>query len=199
VSDAGASADVAEVSKPTALMDEWVTRVLGAHIARGGVNEAAARFEAARPKEAPKTATTANLLAAMARAAPDGLPATLSSMIPRFLLAIESEPHMDARPMVQDASVPPQDQVLTLADSLNALLRSARRWEELLDQAEQADSTIDKMEEAGPDAAQQKDYEGLVTSYNATRLAALAEEERCMQLADALATEFRAAQAAAAQ
>ena len=202
MSDAAASVNVAEPGRPTALMDEWVTRVLGVSIARPGAGEAAVRFEAARPKEAPKTAMTASLLAAMARATPEAaeaLPAVLSGMIPRFLLAIENEPHMDARPMAPGAPLPPQDQLLTVADSLNAVLRSARRWEALLDQAEQADGTIDKMEEAERGAARQHDYEDLVGSYNATRLAALGEEERCMQLVDALATEFRAAQEAAAR
>jgi hypothetical protein len=193
---------VAEISKPTALMDQWVAQVLGFPIARNRASEAAPRFEAARPKEAPSTAMTGNLLATMARAAPDAaeeLPAILSGMIPRFLLAIQNEPHMDAQPMVQGATVPAQDQVLAVADSLNAVLGSARRWEALLDQAEQADGTIDKMEEAERGAARQHDYEDLVGSYNATRLAALGEEERCMQLVDALATEFRAAQEAAAR
>jgi hypothetical protein len=202
VSDASASAGVGSISKRTALVDEWVTRVLGYQFAPAGRGEAAARFEAARPKEAPNTAMTANLLATMARAAPEAaeeLPAILSGMIPRFLLAIQNEPHMDAQPMVQDAVVPAQDQVLAVADSLNAVLSSARRWEALLDQAEQADATIDKMEEAERDAAQQKEYEELVPSYNTTRLAALAEEARCMQLVDTLATEFRAAQGAAAR
>jgi len=202
VSDAGASVKVAGTSKPAALMDEWVARVLGFHIPRVGGGEAASRFEAARPKEAPMAAMTGNLLATMARAAPEAaeeLPAILSGMIPRFLLAIQNEPHMDAQPMVQGALVPAQDQVLAVADSLNAVLRSARQWEALLDQAEQADATIDKTKEAERDAAQQKEYEELVASYNATRSAALAEEDRCMQLVAALSAEFRAAQGAAAR
>jgi len=184
-----------------ALMDEWVARVLGVQIARGGAGDVAAQLVSARPKEAPKAAMTANLLATLARAAPeadDELPEILSAMIPRFLLAIENEPHMDAQPMQQGAPVAPQDQVLSVADSLNALLRSARRWEELLDQAETADGTIDTLEKSERDESQQKDYEDLVGSYNAERVAALQEEENCMQLVDALAREFRAAQAAAA-
>jgi len=189
------------MSKSTALMDEWVTQVLGWRFPSGG-GEAAARFEAARPNEAPSAAMTRNLLATMARAAPEAaeeLPAILSGMIPRFLLAIQNEPHMDARPLAQGASVAAQDQVLAVADSLNAVLGSARRWEALLNQAEQADGTIDKMEEAERDAARQKEYEELVVSYNATRSAALAEEARCTQLLTALFAEFSAAQGAAAQ
>ncbi len=187
-------------------MEEWVTRVLGWHFGAppGGPpgSDAAARFEAARPAEAPKAAMTANLLAAMARAAPDAaeeLPAILAGMIPRFLLAIQSEPNMDAQPMAEGTQVSAQDQMLAVANSLNAVLRSARLWETLLGQAEQADGTIDSMEKTARDPTQQKDYEELVTSYNATRMAALAEETRCEQLVTALAAEFRAAQTVAAQ
>lgn len=188
------------MNQPTALMDEWVTRVLGCGLPGG--DEAPARFESTRPNETPRTAMTGNLLAMMARVAPvrsEELPAILSEMIPRFLLVIQNEPHMDARPMTQGAPVTAQDQVLAVADLFNAVLRSARRWEELLGQAEQADGRIDKMEQSERDAPQQKEYEELVVSYNAARLAALDEEARCMQLVNALFAEFSAAQGTAAQ
>jgi hypothetical protein len=181
-----------------AAKEAWVTQVLGCRFDH--TNEAASRFESGRPKEAPKTATTGNLLAAMARAMPeaaDGLPAVLSGMIPRFLLAIENEPRMDAQPLSEGSTVPAQDQLLGIADSLNAVLRSARRWEELLGQAEDADRIIDEIEAADRDEAQQETYENTVTSYNATRVAALREEERCMQLVNALAKEFQAVQGSA--
>ena len=185
------------MSKRDGRTDEWVTRVLGVHFVAAPEAEAAARFEAVRPAGAPKAVMTANLLAAMARAAPDTaeeLPAILSGMIPRFLLAIQSEPPMDAQPMVEGTKVSAPDQMLAVADSLNAVLRSARLWETLLGKAEQADGTINRMERLQRDPTQQQDYEALVTSYNATRIAALAEETRCEQLVAALAAEFRAAQ-----
>jgi hypothetical protein len=179
-------------------MDEWLTRVLGYRFG----SDPSARLEAARPADAPSMAMTGNLLATMARVAPgapEELPEILAGMIPRFLLAIQSEPHMQAEPLTEGAPVPAQDQVLGVADSLNAVLRSAQRWEDLLGQAEQADRDIDQMEAAERDPALQEKYEQAVAEYNATRSASLAEEARCMQLVDNLAAEFRAAQGAASR
>lgn len=183
----------------TAAMDEWVSRVLGYRFAPSA-GSVAARFEAARSQDAPKAALTGSLLAAMSRVTPEAqdLPAILSGMVPRFLLAIQNEPNMDARLLVPGATVSAQDQVLGVADSHNAVLRSARRWEALLAQAEKADATIGGMQNAERDAERQAAYEELVASYNAIRTAALEEEARCMELVASLAAEFRAAQAAAA-
>ncbi len=197
MSRANIKAGVPLMSETTEARDEWITRVPGYHFSP----QPSAPFDATRPPAAPSTAMTGNLLAIMiARAAPgapEELLGVLSGMIPRFLLAIQNEPHMEAQPLSEGAPVPAQDQVLTVADSLNAALRSARRWEELLDQAEQADREIDEMEAADRDEAQQATYEQTVASYNATRSAALAEEARCMELVDTLAVEFRAIQRAA--
>ncbi len=188
------------MAEHSAAMGEWVTRVLGVRLAPAG-DVSVARLEAARPAEAPRTAMTGSLLSAMARVEPKPaaeLPAVLSGLIPQFLLAIQNEPHMAAEPMVSGGAMPAQDQVLGVADGLNAVLRSARRWEALLQEAEQGDATLDTMQ-ADRDAAKQDEYDDLVGSYNATRLAALAEEARCMKLAAALATEFRALQSGAVQ
>lgn len=184
----------------TALTDSWIVRVLGCTLPRAEDGVASARFQAVRPAEGLSSAMTDNLLSAMTRAAPElaaELPAVLGGLIPRFLLAIQNEPRMEAHPMTEGTVVHAQDQLLGVADSLNAVLRSARRWEALLDEAEQGDRTLDGMQKTERDAAQQAEYENLVAAYNATRLAALAEEERCMQLVDELAKAFRAAQAAA--
>jgi hypothetical protein len=196
VSRANIKAGVTLMSETTKARDAWITRVIGYRFSP----QPSAPFDATRPTDAPSTAMTGNLLAMIARAAPgapEELLGVLSGMIPRFMLAIQNEPHMEAQPLSEGAPVPAQDQVLTVADSLNAALRSARRWEELLDQAEQADREIDEMEAADRVEAQQATYEQTVASYNATRSAALAEQARCMELVDTLAAEFRATQRAA--
>jgi len=188
------------MGEPNANQREWIIRVLGIAPPAGG--QAAALLEAVRPNETPASPMTSNFLAALGRVsanAAEELPAILSGMIPRFLLTVQSEPSMDAQPMVEGASIAAQDQLLVVADSLNAALRSARRWEALLDQAESANREIDEMEAAERGVAQQEGYAETVASYNATRLEALAEQARCQALVETLATEFRAAQGAAAQ
>ena len=179
--------------------DEWVTRVLGVRFA---IQPAALSFEAVRPTDKPGAPMTDNLLAALARTAPvapEELPTVLEGMIPRFLLAMAGEPHMEAAPLGEGASLPGPDQVLTVADSLNAALRSARRWEALLDQAKEADKEVDGFEALDRDAAQQEHYERAVVGYNVTRLSSLEEQARCMDHVRTLATEFRAAQTAASR
>jgi len=198
--EANASIKAGDNARAADLIGQLRSQLGAGELAPEARTQAAAAFEAARPSQAPGAPMTGSLLAAMARAAPEAaeeLPSVLAGMIPRFLLAIQNEPNMQAQPMQPGATLPTQDQLLMVADSLNAVLRSARLWESLLNQAETADGTIDELEQADRDEAAQKDYEDLVTSYNGTRSAALAEEANCMQLVAALAAEFRAAQATA--
>ena len=140
---------------------------------------------------------TGNVLGMLSRAqadSPQEVPGVLAGMIPRFLLAMQNEPQMGAKPLERGAPVPSEDRLLTVADSLNTVMRSARRWEALLKEAEAANRMIDELERSERDETKQKQYETLVTSYNATRMAALSEEERCNALVAALAAEYRASQ-----
>lgn len=185
----------------TTVKDAWVRAVLGVDLT-GGSAEPMARLEETRPREAPSQDMMRTLLASIARITPgtdSDLPALLFDMIPRFLLMIQNEPPMDAPKLEPGAELPVSDQALTVANALNAVLRSARQWESLLDTAEQASVEIDRLEQTERGEEQQVRYEDLVASYNDTRVTALAEQARCLELVATLGAEFRAAQSMASQ
>jgi hypothetical protein len=172
--------------------NEWVSRVLG--VSFSAAASATRQPAAARPDAPPKTALTENLLAAITRALPGdaaALPAALAKIVPRFLLAALAEPPMDTPALAAGQALGAQDKALDLADALNAVMRSARKWDDLISQAETMNSALDAMEATERDAAAQEQYESATLDYNATRAAALAEEQRCQALLNALVAAAR--------
>jgi hypothetical protein len=126
--------------------EQWIELFLGAGLAASASRLASS----ARPTRPPTKAVTQALLT-VARDVQlpeddDALPDALVSHAARFLASVVGEPNFQAARLEEGADVAAEDQMLALADELDAIARANRQWSLLLDKAEDAEAALIKIE-----------------------------------------------------
>jgi hypothetical protein len=177
-----------------------------AEVARlaAGAAGAARLANAVRPKAAPRAALSRKLVTDIAAqplpARVADLPAQVAASVPAFLISMVSEAPQSSQPLQAGATVETQDQMLGVADSLNAVLRSMRKWEQFLARGEDLARRLDQLDRrkaAGDDEAE-VEAEVALAAYNTARSAGLREQARAQQLLQGLMREYEALQREAA-
>ncbi len=165
----------------------------------------AAKLAAAkRPDAPPRTALSDKLAADIAaRPLPErlaDLPGQVAEMVPAFLMSMTSELAQTSKPLASGAPLEKQDQMLGMADTLNAAMRSLRKWEQLVGQGETAGRRLDELErlKAQGDVEAEVEADGVLATYNAARAAGLEEQARTQRLVQTLRDEYQALQSAEA-
>jgi hypothetical protein len=153
------------------------------------------------PGAPPRKALTDDLLKAVAaKSLPENVedvPGFVAELVPKFLMTMGSELSQTSQVLQAGAAVPAQDQMLSVADTLNAAMRSMKKWEDFLSQGGAAGKRLDELEKAkqGGDEGAYAESETVLASYNAARGGGLAEQARTLKLVHALLAEYKGLQA----
>lgn len=189
--------------------DGWILRVLGIDLKTERLSgaddlgvteeslvalfEKAAKLVGAERPDGPAKSTTSNRLLeiAMTNKAPDdplAMSGHLAKFVPGFLATIESERPVTSKPLEPGEKLGGQDQILGLADFFAAAQRSLIRWERLLDETEQANSELDRLESATP--RDEDDYLGMLATYNRLRTDSLHAQSEALPLLASLKEKY---------
>jgi hypothetical protein len=127
----------------------------------------------------------------------EDVPGDIVKLVPKFLMTMASELSQTSQGLQSGAALPAQDQMLSVADTLNAAMRSMKKWEDFLSQGEAAGKRLDELEKAkqGGDEGAYAESETVLASYNAARAGGLAEQARTLKLVHALLAEYKGLQA----
>jgi hypothetical protein len=191
---------------PSKEQSEWVERVLNVRVEQAAspqealkasltalVGKAGKIADAARPSAPPRQLAAGRLLNAIAEkpapADPAEAPAHVADFLPGFLVSIETDRPVASQVLEAGAAVPQQDQMLGIADLFAAVQRSMIEWENLLDQAENKEETIDSLEDLEAER-DEKEYAATLTAYNARRNDSMTAEARALKLMAELQVKF---------
>lgn len=160
---------------------------------------------APRPSAPPRQQATEKLLGSMiSRPAPEDAadaPAHVAAFLPDFLVSVEAERPAASQNLEAGSAIPAADQLLGIADLFAATQRAMIEWENLLEQTETADSTIDVIEEEEEQERDESEYAQTLVTYNASRKQAITAETAALKLMAELQAAFNSlpdsAQAAA--
>ena len=161
------------------------------------------KVAAPRPTASPRTALTNNVLNAVLEKNPpenvEDMPDHVAALVPQFLMAVSTELSQRSEALQAGGAVPAQDQMLAVADTLNAAMRSMRAWEAFLKQGEETGKRLDQLDQSKEEREEkeQEEYETVLERYNGARSGGLEEQARTLKLAQKLMGEYKALQAAA--
>lgn len=155
--------------------EAWVARVLGVNLGEAALSAKAARLNAGpAPGVAPaKVLTSALLTSARAGGLPaeDGaLPEQLTRLAPRYLAVLLDEPEMSTGTLTPGAAVGEADQMLGVADQLDAVGRLLKRWAAEIAAAKTAETAM-RAAQAAPSPPE--DFPELIAAYATHRQSGL--------------------------
>ncbi len=140
-----------------------------------------------RPDQDPQVLTGDFLTKSLETTDDTDLTTHLTKMNSEFLKTVISELSLDSIVRELNSSVTQQDQILGVASDLNAVIRSAMRWEAFLNQAETLSAELDELPADGSNVEQ---AEGLLKQYNIARANGLKAQAKTRELAAKLKTQF---------